>query len=115
MSRVIIFGLSNLLFVVGATIWAQTPNSPRPNGDGCGAAQPQNVTAKGKPFTVTGILTKEGVECPALRADDGTLYTLTGKFKKFKVGDRVQVAGEIAEFSFCQQGITINVRRIKRA
>ena len=115
MSRTIIFGLTNLLFVVVATLSAQMPNSPRLDCSGCGAAQPQNEAAQGKPLTVVGVLTNEGAECQALRADDGTLYTLTGKLKKFRVGDRVEVVGEIAEFSYCQQGITINVRRIKRA
>lgn len=115
MNRVLIFGLSSFLLVLAATISAQTPNSAQRNCDGCGTAQPQNVAARGNSVTIVGVLTDEGVECQALRADDGTLYTLTGNLKKFKVGDRVQVVGEVAAFSFCQQGTTINVHRIKSA
>jgi hypothetical protein len=65
--------------------------------------------------TVTGTLTDEGVECQALRADDGTLYTLTGDLKKFKTGDRVTVTGTVAEISICMQGATIAVERIEKA
>lgn len=64
---------------------------------------------------VVGTLTDEGVECQALR-QDGTneLYTLT-KNGGFSVGDHVKVTGTIAEVSFCQQGITINVQTIVKA
>jgi hypothetical protein len=58
---------------------------------------------------VTGVLTDEGVECPALRGDDGTLYTLTGDLKTFQVGNRVRVAGRVVEVSICQQGTTLEV------
>ena len=33
---------------------------------------------------IEGVLTNEGVECPALRADDGKLYTLMGDLRGFK-------------------------------
>src|SRR5687768_15187311 len=52
--------------------------------------------------TVTGTLTREGVECPAMRADSGRLYTLTTR-GRFQPGDRVRVTGTIAQVSFCQQ------------
>ena len=65
-----------------------------------------------KTIEVKGRLTDEGVECQALRADDGTLYTLSGDLRGFKTGDRVRVAGTIAEVSICQQGITIEIRKI---
>ena len=62
---------------------------------------------------VTGTLTDEGVECQALRGDDGRLYTLAGDLSGFSTGDRVRVRGRVAEFSFCQQGTTVEVRQIK--
>lgn len=65
---------------------------------------------------VTGVLTDEGVECPALRGDDGQLYTLNrGATQGFSVGDRVRVVGKVAEISFCGQGTTLDVLSIKAA
>ena len=66
---------------------------------------------------VTGVLTDEGAECPALRGDDGQLYTLTprGSTAGFNVGDRVRVVGKVAEVSFCGQGTTLEVQSIKAA
>jgi hypothetical protein len=66
---------------------------------------------------VTGVLTDEGVECPALRGDDGQLYTLTPRSSTagFNVGDRVRVSGKVAEVSFCGQGTTLEVKSIKVA
>jgi hypothetical protein len=65
-------------------------------------------------ITVTGTLTREGVECPAMRGDNGRLYTLAGGTRGFDPGDRVRVTGTIAQVSFCQQGTTIQVRSIVR-
>ena len=64
-------------------------------------------------ITVRGLLTREGVECPALRSTDGALYTLSGPTAGFEVGDSVIVSGRIAEMSTCQQGTTIDVDRIE--
>lgn len=61
-----------------------------------------------------GQLTAEGVECPALRGDDGVLYTLTGSLAEFKVGDEVIVEGTLPEASICMQGTTIQVVRIEK-
>jgi hypothetical protein len=82
--------------------------TPEPVG---GAMEPD--TAGG--VRVTGRLTDEGVECPALRGDDGQLYTLAGETGGFRPGDRVTVAGAVAEMSFCMQGTTISVRSIEAA
>ncbi|HEY6553829.1 MAG TPA: DUF5818 domain-containing protein [Vicinamibacteria bacterium] len=68
---------------------------------------------EGKPIQVRGTLTGEGVECQALRGDNGQLYTLTGDLGGFKTGDKVRVKGEIAQVSICQQGITIAVEKIQ--
>lgn len=69
-----------------------------------------------KEIKVVGVLTDEGVECPALRSDDNQLYTLTPRdLHGFKVGDRVRVKGKVAERSFCQQGTTLEVSKIEAA
>ncbi|KQT45097.1 hypothetical protein ASG43_12385 [Aureimonas sp. Leaf454] len=62
--------------------------------------------------TVSGLLTREGVECPALRSEDGDLFTLSGRLGGFRPGDAVTVTGRIADMSTCQQGTTIEVERI---
>lgn len=64
---------------------------------------------------ITGVLTGEGVECPTLRGDDGTLYTLAGETGRFGEGDRVEVEGTVAEMSICMQGTTIRVENISDA
>lgn len=115
MNRGIIFGASSLLIAAVATLSAQMPKSSESDCRGCGEAKAQNVGATERRLVIEGILTSEGIECPAMRTDNGTLYTLNGHLKEFRVGDRVEVEGEIADISTCQQGITINVRRIKGA
>lgn len=72
-----------------------------------------NAGNAGQMINVRGTLTDEGVECQALRGDDGELYTLTGDLSGFENGDRVKVRGTIAEVSICQQGTTIEVQSIK--
>src|SRR5688572_21163762 len=67
----------------------------------------------GQMINVRGTLTDEGVECQALRGDDGELYTLTGDLSGFEEGDSVKVRGTVAEVSICQQGTTIEVQSIK--
>jgi hypothetical protein len=47
-----------------------------------------------------------------MRADNGTLYTLSGNLGPFRPGDRVTIRGRIAGISFCQQGTTIQVLSI---
>jgi hypothetical protein len=64
-------------------------------------------------ITVFGTITDEGIECQALRDPSGQLYTLTGNVGRFFEGETVRVKGRIAEFSFCQQGTTIDVRSIE--
>lgn len=62
---------------------------------------------------ITGTLTTEGVECPAMRGDDGQLYTLVGNLSGFKPGDRVRIEGELMLVSNCMQGQTIRLKTIK--
>ena len=68
-----------------------------------------NEGAAAGAICVRGKLTDEGVECQALRSDDGELYTLVGDLNGFHNGDHVVVCGTIATVSFCMQGTTINV------
>lgn len=83
------------------------------NGD---AAANNSASRGDDSVTVVGRLTNEGVECQALRGDDGQLYTLLGgELGNLPVESRVRVIGERLEFSTCQQGITIRVQSIAPA
>ena len=83
------------------------------NGD---AASNNSASSTDARVTIIGKLTNEGVECQALRGDDGELYTLLGgELGGLPVDTRVSVIGERLEFSSCQQGITIRVRSIAPA
>ena len=93
-------GLAPLLVVSGACAMADQ----RP------AAAPGNAR-----LTVSGLLTREGAECPALKGDDGQLYTLVGDLRDLPTQGRVCVAGERLEFSTCQQGIPIRVSALTPA
>ena len=82
-----------------------------------GGSTAANPTSKdGLSVTIVGRLTSEGVECQALRGDDGQLYTLLGgDLGSLSADARVSVIGERLEFSTCQQGITIRVQSIAPA
>ena len=82
------------------------------NGD---AAPDDSERSGSGRVTIVGRLTSEGVECQALRGDDGQLYTLLGDLGTLSVDARVRVSGERLEFSTCQQGITIRVQGITSA
>jgi hypothetical protein len=62
--------------------------------------------------TISGLLTREGVECQALRTDKGELFTLVGNLQGFGPGQRVRVTGQRIEVSTCQQGITVRVNKV---
>lgn len=75
----------------------------------------QVTAGSGQTVRVEGRVTDEGVECLAIRGDDGKLYTLAGgDTAGLRPGDRVVVEGTVAEASFCMQGTTISVRRIEK-
>jgi hypothetical protein len=63
-------------------------------------------------ITISGQLTREGVECQALRSDKGELFTLVGDLRGFSAGQRVRVTGQRMEVSTCQQGTTVRVNKI---
>lgn len=78
---------------------------PRPPGYPAAPANPP----------IEGMLTDEGVECPAMRGDDGALYTLVGDIGGFEPGDRVCVVPIPVEISYCMQGTTVQVEWIGEA
>ena len=95
----------SVLACTGAAACAQAAEPPR---------QIDPTSPRSDTVSVIGVLTDEGVECQAMRADDGTLYTLTGDLAGFEAGERVRVVGRVAEMSFCMQGTTLGVERIER-
>ena len=60
-------------------------------------------------LTIRGTITNEGVECLAMRDENGRLYTLSGPIGSFKPGDKVCVKGRVIQISTCMQGTTIGV------
>lgn len=111
----------SLLQLASDTFRVTAPGAgPAPAGDTTAGGsmdtdESGDTAARAGEVRVTGRLTDEGVECPALRGDDGRLYTLAGDAGGFKPGDRVTVVGTVAEMSTCMQGTTIGVRTIDRA
>jgi LysM repeat protein len=82
-------------------------------------AEPDAVTADDRLDAVTrveGRMTDEGVTCPAMRGDDGTLYTLIGHddLDNLQPGERIYVEGTEPEVSICMQGITLEVTHLER-
>jgi hypothetical protein len=97
------------LFLMAATALhacASSPTSP--------AEAEFSTSPPGQIIKVDGVLTSEGAECPAMRADGGGVYTLLGDLKGFRSGDRVRVEGMRQEISTCMQGITLQVTQITR-
>ena len=78
----------------------------------CGACSWAGPVPPDSILRVGGTLTEDGVECPALRGEDGQLYTLTGDLEGMAPGDHVCVQGRLAEISICQQGTTLSVEQI---
>ena len=65
---------------------------------------------------ITARMTDEGVECPALRGDDNTLYAISNMPSEIKFGDTLNiiVRNPIENIvSFCQQGQTLEWIRIE--
>jgi LysM repeat protein len=85
------------------------------DGQSRAVADPFRVTARSarsERLVITGTLIKGGIECPLLRADNGRVYSLAGDLRGYGHGDRVEIAGRIAEASICMQGPTVEVRRV---
>ena len=119
--RLLVSSLLLVALVLGLACGATT-ESPEPSGERRGAPSAPATTEdeeKGRPISgevvVTGTLTGEGVECPALRGDSGELYTLTGAaLDGIETGDRLRVRGSVAKLSYCMQGRTIDVEEVER-
>jgi hypothetical protein len=77
-------------------------------------SEPFVVGAPGDRISTPGTLTEEGVECPAMRGPQGTLYTLAMADLDWEPGTEVMVEGTIAAFATCMQGTTIDVETIRR-
>ena len=69
--------------------------------------------AAGRRICVRGRLTGEGVECQALRGDDGTLYTIGKPKVTAKTGVGVCACGRLVSASVCMQGTTIAVTEMR--
>lgn len=108
--------VATVALLMGCAAGSGESGAPPP-GEQVGEQQEQEEgeeQGEREPLTVTGALTEEGVECQALRGDDGDLYTLTGDLEGFGPGDRVRVVGRPARFSFCMQGTTLEVESVER-
>lgn len=70
------------------------------------------AAASGDEQCVTGLLTEDGVECPAMQTLDGEVYTLIGELDGRGPGDLVCVCGQPVEMSSCMQGTTLQLTRI---
>jgi len=81
-----------------------------------GPAANQNSSRRSvKRIVVTGKITGEGVECRALRSNNGILYTLVGNLRGLKEGDKVRVVGKVMKMSTCMQGTTLAVESIRKS
>ena len=78
------------------------------------AAQARLGSRPGNRLCVRGRLTGEGIECQALRGDDGRLYTLLGPRIAVKTGAPVCACGTLTRFSTCMQGTTIAVDTLRQ-
>lgn len=67
-------------------------------------------------ITVTGTMSDAGVECAAMRGDDGVLYSFrrTMQIRQFLPGDRIKLEGRVQQVSTCQQGTTLAVTRVEK-
>jgi hypothetical protein len=64
---------------------------------------------------IKGELVAGGAECPRLRTTDNKYYTLEGDLQRFKIGDAVQITGELVDRSHCMQDTTVRIIAIERA
>jgi hypothetical protein len=65
---------------------------------------------------VTGVLSSDGVMCPAMQGDDGELYTFETLPKGLKPGDKIKVTKSDNKnpMSFCDQGRVLRWSKITR-
>ncbi len=77
--------------------------------EGIEEAAPPPERPGGTELCIAGMLTDEGVECPAFRSDKGELYSLLGDVEGVDAGDPICVCGAPVELSTCQQGQTLAI------
>ncbi len=107
--KIVHMALLTGVVAIGSSATVPAAQSAKPDKDAPKTGKPtENVT-------VTGQLTDGGVECQAFRADDGTVYTLTGELGGFKAGDRVTIDAAPVDISTCQQGTTLRIVSIRKA
>lgn len=87
---------------------ACAPDSDMP--DPAAAPAPDAVSSEEQ--CVVGLLTGDGVECPAMQSLQGDVFTLIGDLQGRGPGDMVCVCGRPVEMSTCMQGTTIELTRI---
>ena len=111
MTILLSFGLLLAVLAVTAEVYAEgSPRQQQISGDTTVSGSEQ--MSEGDLICLRGLLTDEGIECPALRNESQALYTLAGEMAPFEVGDDVCVCGTVVEVSFCMQGTTIAVMQI---
>ncbi|MEY8841146.1 DUF5818 domain-containing protein [Cribrihabitans sp. XS_ASV171] len=67
----------------------------------------------GERMTLEGRV-RQGVECMVLETRDGDIWSLTSDDVRFTAGEYVEVSGQRADMSFCQQGVgTLSVASIE--
>ncbi|HET7706315.1 MAG TPA: DUF5818 domain-containing protein [Thermoanaerobaculia bacterium] len=99
--------MRNALFALLFIACTATPPAPEPPAAGTA----ENAESA---MIITGTVTDEGVECPAVRTADGKLYTIaTADREKLRPGTRVRITGEIAQMSICQQGTTLSAEKVE--
>ena len=95
------------------TVCAPAPPTDRVESDRRAGAAPTVRGTSEDEICLRGAFTEEGVECRAVRAADGALYTLSGDLSGAPgSGSTACVCGRVAELSTCMQGTTIAVSRI---
>ncbi len=109
----IVFSLGLLLAVLAAPTGAQADSPSRLLlGGGDISIAGSDEALEGQGICVRGHLTDEGIECPTLRSENQSLYTLAGDTAEFDLGDDVCICGTVVEVSFCMQGTTIAVTHL---
>ena len=96
--------LSALVVTASCTLWTRS-----------GIDEPTPLNTPTAPTAVVrGTVTSAGVECPALRGDDGKTYTVANPAPmRLRNGLHVRVVGPQAQVSTCMQGTTIRSTSIE--
>ena len=58
-------------------------------------------SSKGQQISIVGRISAQALECPALKADDGRIFSLYGRTSHLKSGDRVRITGRLGGSPIC--------------